>query len=140
VSVVGLDFSRAGANHSGGRALGRRQAPGHIRNRKETDVMQDSPADTAPPAPTPDATPRVVWNDADIQASFANVINVVNTREEFIFLFGTNRSWNPAAGQEWKVDLANRITMTPHGAKRMLLLLAQRVQDYEGRFGPIAIE
>lgn len=88
----------------------------------------------------PESPPRVVWNDAQIQASFANVINVVNTREEFILLFGTNRSWNPVGAQEWQVDLANRITMTPHAAKRLLLLLMQRVQDYEKRFGPVAIE
>lgn len=98
--------------------------------------MQDSTEKAA----AADAPPRVVWNDAQIQASFANVINVVNTREEFILLFGTNRSWNPIGAQEWQVDLANRITMTPHAAKRLLLLLMQRVQDYEKRFGPISID
>ena len=83
---------------------------------------------------------RVVWDDSRLQVSFANVVNVVNTREEFTLLFGTNRSWNPMGEGEWKVDLANRITLTPHGAKRLLLLLLQRVQDYEQRFGTLTME
>ncbi|MBC7938860.1 MAG: DUF3467 domain-containing protein [Chitinophagaceae bacterium] len=85
------------------------------------------------------AAPRVVWNDAAMDSSFANVINVVNTREEFILLFGTNRSWNPAEAQEWKVDLSNRITLTPHAAKRLQILLQQRLQDYEERVGSISV-
>ena len=86
------------------------------------------------------AAPRAGWNDAAMESSFANVINVVNTREEFILLFGTNRSWNPGEAQEWKVDLSNRITLTPHAAKRLLLLLLQRMQEYEQRVGPVALE
>jgi hypothetical protein len=84
--------------------------------------------------------PRVTWDESRMQASFANVINVVSTREEFTLLFGTNRAWNPTSTPELTVDLANRITLTPHAAKRMLMLLTQRVQDYEKRFGAIAIE
>ena len=78
---------------------------------------------------------RVIWNDDDMQSTFANVVNVLNTREEFTLLFGTNRTWNMGDGGDVRVDLSNRIVLTPYAAKRLLALLKARVDDYERRFG-----
>ncbi len=82
---------------------------------------------------------KVNWDDSDMDISFANVVNVLNTREEFMLLFGTNRTWNASDAEELQVKLENRIVLTPHAAKRMLALLANRLQDYENRFGKIDI-
>jgi hypothetical protein len=92
------------------------------------------------PAGTEDKNLRVTWDDAQMQTSFANVINVLNTREEFTMLFGTNQSWNVARSGEVRVLLSNRIVLTPHAAKRLLTLLAARVDDYEKRFGKMTLD
>ena len=78
---------------------------------------------------------RVIWNDADMASTFANVVNVLNTREEFTLLFGTNRTWNMTDGGDVTVDLSNRIVLTPYAAKRLMALLQARVDDYEKRYG-----
>lgn len=83
---------------------------------------------------------KIVWDDAGMQTSFANVINVLNTREEFTLLFGTNQSWNLNSSREVTVRLSNRIVLTPYAAKRLATLLLARVVDYEQRFGKMQIE
>jgi hypothetical protein len=83
---------------------------------------------------------RVVWDDSAMQSSFANVINVINTREEFTLLFGTNQTWNVAGSKELIVKLSNRIVLTPYAAKRLVTLLNQHVTDYESRFGNMRLE
>jgi Protein of unknown function (DUF3467) len=110
---------------------------------------KDMPMPAGPPNPEADAAPaargedkttiRVVWNDSQMQTSYANVMNVLMTREEFTLLFGTNQSWNLAEGGELKVLLSNRIVLTPHAAKRLLTLLSQRVEEYESRFSKMSV-
>lgn len=97
--------------------------------------------DITPPADGDRGAPtKIVWDDAHMQTSFANVINVLNTREEFTLLFGTNQSWNVASSRELTVKLSNRIVITPYAAKRLATLLLARVQDYEQRFGKMSLE
>ena len=86
-----------------------------------------------------EAVRRVNWDDANMRTSFANVVNVLNTREEFALLFGTNQTWNIARADELHVRLDNRIVLTPHAAKRTMMLLAERIKDYESRFGTIQV-
>lgn len=83
---------------------------------------------------------KIVWDDAGMQTSFANVINVLNTREEFTLLFGTNQSWNITSSREVTVRLSNRVVLTPYAAKRLAALLLARVADYEQRFGKLSLE
>ena len=83
---------------------------------------------------------KIVWDDTHLQNTFANVINVLNTREEFTLLFGTNQSWNIATTREVTVRLSNRIVLTPYAAKRLATLLLARVADYEQRFGSMSLE
>lgn len=86
------------------------------------------------------APTRVVWDDSQMATSFANVINVFSSREEFTFLFGTNQTWSLSESRELTVRLSNRIVLTPYAAKRLQALLAARIADYEQRFTPLTLE
>lgn len=97
--------------------------------------IEATPEVTEPVLPT-----RVTWDDATMQTSFANVINVINTREEFTLLFGTNQTWKVVGSKELNVKLSNRIVLTPYAAKRLMVLLSQHVNDYEQRFGAMRLD
>ncbi len=81
---------------------------------------------------------RLVWNDKNMRQTFANVVNVAATNEEVSVLFGTNRSWH-AEVDEVEIDLTDRIILTPHAAKRLLVLLDRAMKTYEGRHGRVAV-
>ena len=82
------------------------------------------------------AAPQVVWDDSKMDSSYANVCNVASTREEVVVLFGTNQAWKGSEA-EVKVQLANRIILSPFAAKRLSLLLANVIGQYESRFGTL---
>ena len=82
----------------------------------------------------------VVWNDIEMQTSFANVVNVQGTREQVEVFFGTNRSWNPADDGPLRVDLSNRVIMTPYAAKRLHQILTGVLREYEARHGILKVE
>ena len=89
----------------------------------------------ARPAPTPT---RVRWDDSRMTTTYANVCNVSSTREEMTLLFGTNQTWQ-SGQEELTVALSDRIIVNPHAAKRMALLLANVVEQYESRFGALEL-
>jgi hypothetical protein len=101
--------------------------------KKATDT--DTPPG-AEPAPESVANKTVVWDDKEMRTSYANVINVISTQEEFSLFFGTNQTWNLAEAPGLVVKLNNRVLLTPHAAKRLQLLLTERLAEYERRFGP----
>src|SRR5580692_1212578 len=74
---------------------------------------------------------KVTWDDTKMVTTFANVVNVLVTREELTLLFGMNQTWNAAQSKELTVQLSNRIVLTPYAAKRLLTLLTARMRDYE---------
>jgi hypothetical protein len=82
---------------------------------------------------------KVNWDDTKMVTTFANVVNVLVTREELTLLFGMNQTWNTAQAKELTVQLSNRIVLTPYAAKRLLTLLTARMRDYEARIGPITL-
>ncbi len=82
---------------------------------------------------------RVHWDQSQMKTDFANVINVVSTREEFSVLFGMNSTMSLADPKGFEVKLSNRIVLTPFAAKRLSILLADRVADYERRHGALDI-
>jgi hypothetical protein len=92
------------------------------------------------PAQDKETPTRVVWDDSQMATSFANVINVFNSREEFTFLFGTNQTWTMSESRELTVRLSNRIVLTPYAAKRLQALLTARIADYEQRFTRLSLE
>jgi Protein of unknown function (DUF3467) len=82
---------------------------------------------------------KVTWDDSKMVTTFANVVNVLVTREELTLLFGMNQTWNASETKELTVQLTNRIVLTPYAAKRLLTLLTARMRDYETRIGPITL-
>jgi hypothetical protein len=108
--------------------------------------MTDSDSDEAP-EPTPldvsiaeqVVNTKLTWDDSKMVTTYANVVNVLVTREELTLLFGINQTWNATQSKELVVQLSNRIVLTPYAAKRLLTLLSARMNDYETRIGPITL-
>src|SRR6476659_4516250 len=86
----------------------------------------------------PGAGPKVVWDDSKMQTSYANVCNVLGTREEIMLLFGANQAWH-GGQKEVTVALSERIVLNPFAAKRLLQLLGQGLKEYEARDGELKL-
>jgi len=85
------------------------------------------------------ALPKVRWDDSGMKTSYANVCNVASTREEVTLLFGTNQTWHSGM-EEVSVRLSDRVILSPFAAKRLSMLLANVVGEYEKRFGALSLE
>ncbi|MCU0597378.1 MAG: DUF3467 domain-containing protein [Desulfobacterota bacterium] len=81
---------------------------------------------------------RIVWDDTNMRSGYANVANVAGTREEIVLLFGMNQAWH-AGQKDIKIQLMDRIVMSPFAAKRLSMLLNQVLQDYEKRYGQLEV-
>lgn len=93
----------------------------------------------AEPKPESASVPiKPTWDDSAMQSSYANVCNVLGTREEITLLFGTSQSWQ-ASSEGPAVKLSHRIVLTPYTAKRLAQMLEQGVREYEQRFGEIKL-
>ena len=100
-----------------------------------TDVTRETPAARGDQQQQQQPTgPTVRWDDKDMKSSYANVCNVASTREEVVMLFGVNQAWH-AGQREIPVQLTDRIILSPHAAKRLSILLANVLREYENRFG-----
>jgi hypothetical protein len=82
--------------------------------------------------------PKIVWDDTDMRSVYANVTNVTGGREELILLFGMNQAWQPGQ-KEIKVQLSERVVLSPFAAKRLAVLLSKTLAEYERQFGPLDI-
>jgi hypothetical protein len=82
---------------------------------------------------------QVKWDDTNMKSSYANVCNVMSTREEVVMMFGVNQAWH-AGQKEVTVQLTDRIILSPHAAKRLSSLLTNIVKQYEDRFGQLNID
>jgi hypothetical protein len=82
---------------------------------------------------------QVKWDDTNMKSSYANVCNVMSTREEVVLMFGVNQAWQ-AGTKEVTVQLTDRIILSPHAAKRISILLANIVKQHEERFGQLNID
>ena len=107
----------------------------------ESASAKSSPAEKAAKAPPVEAVsvpikPR--WDDSKMQSAYANVCNVLGTREEITLLFGTNKAWQ-AGSDEVGVQLSQRVVLTPYTAKRLSQMMEQGVREYEQRFGEIKL-
>lgn len=100
------------------------------------DTPENSDVATPPVASSVPIKPR--WDDTAMQSAYANVCNVMGSREEITLLFGTNKAWQAGSG-ELDVAVSHRIVLTPYTAKRLAQMLAEGVREYEQRFGPIAL-
>ena len=81
---------------------------------------------------------RIHLNAAGLKSAYANVCDVKCTREEVYMNFGVTKPWeqNPA---EVEIELSNRLVMSPYAAKRLYLVLGQRIAEYEQLFGELKL-
>jgi hypothetical protein len=82
--------------------------------------------------------PQIVWDDSAMQSSYANVCNVLGTREEIMLMFGSNQAWQQDQ-KEVKVKLTNRIVLNPYAAKRLMAMLEIGLREYEARYGELKL-
>jgi hypothetical protein len=93
----------------------------------------------ARPAGAQAAVPTIRWDDSTLKSSYANVCNVSSTREEVVMVFGINQAWE--RGQtEVRVQLTDRIILSPFAAKRLAGLLSNVIREYEVRFGALNVD
>ena len=85
------------------------------------------------------AAAKVRVDDSNIKSVYANVCNVTSTREEVVMLFGINQAWNRGQ-KEVRIQLTDRVILSPYAAKRLSILLGSVVKEYENRFGALNIE
>ena len=83
--------------------------------------------------------PKLKWDTSHMSSVYANVCNVSSTQEEMVFLFGVNEAWDAEQG-ELKIQLTNRVIMSPYAAKRLSMILNNVLEGYEKRFGELNIE
>ena len=100
------------------------------------DQKNESPAKDSQPA----GSSRVEWDDSKMVTTYANVANAASTREEVALLFGTNTTWKISGDKPVKIELNNRIILSPFAAKRLNLLLSNVLDEYESRFGRLDVE
>ena len=100
------------------------------------DTKQPKPAGEAPQA----NAARVEWDDSKMDTTYANVANAASTREEVALVFGTNKTWKISEDKPVKIELTNRIILSPFAAKRFALLLNGVLDEYETRFGKLEVE
>jgi hypothetical protein len=83
-------------------------------------------------------SPRILWDDSKMSTSYANVCNVLGTREEITLLFGAHQAWR-ADQKEVRVQLSDRIVLNPYAAKRLLKMLDKGLGEYEAKFGELKV-
>jgi hypothetical protein len=105
---------------------------------KETEKNKEKTAGSSQEK-QPGSQPKVKWDSSTMRSAYANVFNVSGAREEFVMLFGMNQAWD-AGQQELKVQLTDRIVMSPSAAKRFATLMNNVLEDYEKRYGVIKVE
>lgn len=82
---------------------------------------------------------KINWDVSKMRSTYANVCNVSSTREEVTVLFGTNQTIH--GGQnELKVELSDRMIMSPYAAKRLSLLLSNVIKEYEKQCGELKMD
>jgi len=82
---------------------------------------------------------KIVWDDTNMRSVYANVSNVAGGREEIILLFGMNQAWH-SGQKEIKVQLSDRIVLSPFAAKRLAVLLNNVLKNYESQYGKLEIQ
>jgi hypothetical protein len=104
---------------------------------KNKPAAKDAAPPVQPEAPAPQQDgPKVTWDDSKMRSSYANVCNVLGTREEIMLLFGTNQAWHGGQKQV-TIALSERIVLNPYAAKRLQQLLEKGLKEYESRYGEI---
>ena len=100
--------------------------------------MAKAPSEVTTDTIKEDIVPKIVWDDSKMNTSYANVCNVLGTREEVMLLLGANQQWRTGQ-KEVTVLLSDRIVLNPYAAKRLYKMLEQGLKEYETRYGELKI-
>lgn len=84
-------------------------------------------------------TAQIRWDSSKMETTYSNVCNVSSTREEVALMFGVNKNWHPSQ-KELVIELTDRVIVNPYAAKRLAILLANTMSEYERRFGVLNLE
>lgn len=107
-------------------------------------MTNPSDASAAPDAKPAEGTDTqratVVWDDSKMTTHFANVVNIQSTLEQVDLFFGTNKTWNVANEKQVKIELTDRIILSPHAAKRLWLALGGVLKEYETKHGVLKVD
>lgn len=89
----------------------------------------------APAGDTPQqvAPPKVIVDDSNVNASYANFCRVSSTPEELILDLGLNP--HPYATGETTIAVSQRVILNHYTAKRLLSALSMALQRHEQAFG-----
>ena len=79
---------------------------------------------------------RIVVDSAGAATNYSNSCHVASTKEEIVLNFGLNQAWDQGQA-DLRVQVTNRIILSPFAAKRLALLLGAVVQQYERQFGAL---
>ena len=99
-------------------------------------MSKDSDSGSKAKATKRPQTPKIKWDDSQMNSSYANVCNASGTREEVVLFFGIS---NPSQTGEPQVEvkLSQRVIMSPFAAKRLAGLLNNVIAQYEQRWGTL---
>jgi hypothetical protein len=84
-------------------------------------------------------SPMVHWDDSKMVTHFANVVNIQSTLDQVDLFFGTNKTWNAGSDRQVKVELTDRVILSPHAAKRLSIALQSVLKEYESRHGELKV-
>ena len=87
-----------------------------------------------------DRQPEVAWDDSRMTTAFANVVNIQSSAEQVDICFGTNHTWSLTGDRRVRVELTNRVIMSPPAAKRLLNALERVLTEHESRHGKLPVE
>lgn len=98
-------------------------------------------SETGAPQTTADAAvnPMVQWDDSKMVTHFANVVNIQSTMDQVDLFFGTNKTWNAGTDRQVKVELTDRVILSPHAAKRLSIALQGVLKEFESRYGELKV-
>lgn len=76
------------------------------------------------------------WDDSDAHVTYANIFNVVSSREEVTLMVGMNQRLD-TENNELVIKLSDKIIFNPFAAKRMTQAMNSLIEQYEAKFGEI---
>ncbi len=98
--------------------------------------MTNPQAGSSEQAPAKADQRRIVVDAAGAATNYSNSCHVASTKEEIVLNFGLNQAWDQGQA-DLRVQVTNRIILSPFAAKRLALLLGAVVQQYERQFGAL---
>ncbi|WP_238367498.1 DUF3467 domain-containing protein [Mesobacterium pallidum] len=86
--------------------------------------------------PTTPADRRIKLDTSRMKSSYCNVCNATSTRDEVVLNFGLNQNWDRTEG-DFEIEIAHRVIMSPHAARRLRDVLDELLEGYGNRYGPL---